>query len=105
MADKNFGKILIIDDESSILFSLSSLLGRQKYICDTAESGAAGLKLFQQNQGCYDIVITDFLMPGIDGMQVLKTIKQQRPETYVIMLTAHGNTENAVAAMKEGAYD
>lgn len=105
MADKNYGKILIIDDEASILFSLSSLLGRQKYICDTAESGAAGLKLFQQNQGGYDIVITDFLMPGIDGMQVLKTIKQHRPETYVIMLTAHGNTENAVAAMKEGAYD
>ena len=105
MSDKNYGKILLIDDEASILFSLSSLLGRQKYICDTADSGAAGIKMFQQNIGAYDIVITDFLMPGVDGMQVLKAVRQLRPETCVIMLTAHGNTENAVNAMKEGAYD
>ncbi len=105
MNEKNYGKILIIDDEASILFSLSALLTKQKYICDTAESGAAGIKLFQKSPEDYDIVITDFMMPGVDGMQVLKTIRQARPETCVIMLTAHGNTENAVNAMKEGAYD
>jgi two-component system NtrC family response regulator len=105
MNEKNYGKILLIDDEASILFSLSSLLTKQKYICDTAESGAAGIRMFQQKPEEYDIVITDFMMPGIDGMQVLKTIRQTRPEACVIMLTAHGNTENAVNAMKEGAYD
>lgn len=102
---KNGGRILIIDDEESILFSLSTLLTREKYICDTANSGDAGLKKFRENRFEYELVITDLMMPGIDGMQVLKTIKELRPQTYVVMLTAHGNAENAVQAMRCGAYD
>jgi len=102
---KNGGRILIIDDEESILFSLLTLLTREKYICDTANSGDAGLKKFRDNRFEYDLVITDLMMPGTDGMQVLKTIKELRPQTYVVMLTAHGNAENAVQAMKFGAYD
>jgi two-component system nitrogen regulation response regulator NtrX len=104
-AGKNGGKILIIDDEESILFSLSTLLTREKYVCDTANSGDAGLKKFRDNRFEYDLVITDLMMPGIDGMQVLKAVKELRPQTYVVMLTAHGNAENAVQAMKFGAYD
>lgn len=105
MSEKKHGKILIIDDEESILFSLSALLGKQKYICETASSGSAAMKKITENPDEYDIIITDFLMPGMDGMAVLRSVRQLRPEAYVIMLTAHGNTENAVMAMKEGAYD
>ncbi len=102
---KNGGRILIIDDEESILFSLSTLLTRERYNCDTANSGDAGLKKFRDNRFEYELVITDLMMPGTDGMQVLKTIKELRPQTCVVMLTAHGNAENAVQAMKFGAYD
>jgi len=105
VVSKNNGKILIIDDEESILFSLSTLLTREKYFCETANSGEAGLKKFRDNRFEYELVITDLMMPGTDGMHVLKTIKELRPQTYVVMLTAHGNAENAVQAMKYGAYD
>ena len=51
------------------------------------------------------VVITDLMMDGMTGMEVLKSVKEQWPETEVVMITAHATTENAVAAMKNGAYD
>lgn len=98
------GKILLIDDEPSILYSLNMLLSRERYACETAPSGEEGLVKFRANLYDYDLVITDLAMPGIDGMQVLKAVKDLRPETFVIILTAHGNTETAVRAMHDGAY-
>ena len=104
MSSRQGGKILLIDDEPSILYSLNLLLTREKYICETASSGDEGLVKFRSGLYDFDLVITDLAMPGSDGMHVLKSIKELRPETYVIILTAHGNTETAVRAMHGGAY-
>ncbi len=69
----------------------------------TAENGADALKAVQAE--IFDLVITDVKMPGVDGMEVLKTVKEVSPETVVIMITAFATTETAVEAMKLGAYD
>ncbi|MEZ7892342.1 MAG: sigma-54 dependent transcriptional regulator [Candidatus Wallbacteria bacterium] len=103
LTKKNPG-ILIIDDEESILYTLNLLLTRENFYCELANSGEEGIKKFRAAKYDYDIIITDLLMPGIDGMQILKTIKELRPECSVIMMTAHGNTDIAVKAIKEGAY-
>ena len=93
-------RILIIDDEESILYTLNLLFTRENFYCELANSGEEGLRKFKASKYDYDIVITDLLMPGIDGLQILKSIKEIRPECLVIMMTAHGNTEIAVKAIK-----
>jgi len=95
--------ILIIDDESSIRDFLKNFLEKNKYTVNTASNGEEGLKIFSQD--LYHVVITDLKMPPPDGMEVLRIVKETSPQTAVIMMTAHGNTENAVEAMKLGAED
>jgi len=95
--------ILIIDDDTSLRRVLEYNLQEAGYAVGTAASGEEGLRLF--NEVSPALVITDMKMPGMDGMQVLKTIKEKSPETLVIMVTAFGTVDIAVEAMKAGAYD
>jgi two-component system NtrC family response regulator len=95
--------ILIIDDEPKMCKVLKFALEPEGYSVATAESAEAGLAAFSQNP--FDLVITDLKMPGKDGLFVLDSVKKQRPETEIIMMTAYATAQNAVEAMKKGAYD
>jgi DNA-binding NtrC family response regulator len=96
-------KILIIDDDISLRRVLEFNLQEEGYEVVTAASGEEGVQLFSETGPT--LVITDMKMPGMDGMQVLKSIKEHSPETLVIIITAFGAVESAVAAMKAGAHD
>ncbi|MEZ4528954.1 MAG: sigma-54 dependent transcriptional regulator [Desulfobacterales bacterium] len=98
-----FPTILIIDDEPSILQSLSGLLSDEGFEVLTASNGYEGLKMIEEEAP--DIVLLDIWMPGIDGIETLKEIKKGNPSLQVIVITGHGNVETAVRATKLGAFD
>ncbi len=95
--------ILIIDDESSQRLVLAGYLKQKGYNVLEADSGSKGVELAKSN--LVDIVLTDFKMPDLTGIEVLKEIKKFNPETSIVIITAFGTIEDAVKAMKEGAYD
>ncbi|MDD2900164.1 MAG: sigma-54 dependent transcriptional regulator, partial [Desulfuromonadaceae bacterium] len=96
-------KILIIDDDTSLRRVLEYNLQEEGYDVLTAASGEEGVFLFGRSQP--NLVITDMKMAGMDGLMVLKSIKEQSPETVVMIITAFGTVDVAVEAMKAGAYD
>jgi two-component system NtrC family response regulator len=96
-------KILVIDDDASLRRVLEYNLQQEGHEVQAVSSGEEGLYYFGQKQP--DLVVTDMKMSGMDGMTVLKTIKERSPETLVIIVTAFGDVDAAVAAMKSGAYD
>ncbi|MEK6682984.1 MAG: sigma-54 dependent transcriptional regulator [Nitrospirota bacterium] len=95
--------ILIVDDEKGILQSLSSILQDEGYDISTAENGADALKLAKEDTPL--LVLLDIWLPDIDGIEVLRRIKEQMPEIIIIMMSGHGTIETAVKATKLGAYD
>lgn len=96
-------RILVVDDEKSMREFLSILLEREGYVPDTAEDSESALKLLSSRE--YDLVISDVNMPGLDGIGLLEKIKTDSPDTAVMMITAFSTTEQAVEAMKHGAYN
>ena len=96
-------RILVVDDELSMREFLAILLEREGYAVDQADSAEAALALL--DAGSYDLVISDVKMPGLDGIRLLEIIKEHTPETAVLMMTAFSTAEQAVEAMKLGAYD
>lgn len=96
-------KILVIDDDTSLRRVLEYNLQEEGYEVQAASSGEEGLYLFGQFHP--NLVITDMKMSGIDGLMVLKSIKERSPEAVVIIITAFGTVDVAVEAMKAGAYD
>lgn len=95
--------ILIIDDEILTLNNLRRALEKEGYEIFLADSGEAGIKIFQEHYP--NLVLLDLMLPGIDGIEVLKRIKEIDENTIVIMITAYEIIEKAVQAMKLGAYD
>lgn len=95
--------ILIVDDEPLIRRSLSELLTLSGYTVSSASSAKEALNLLKDYTA--DIIITDVKMPEMDGVQLLKQIKNNHPNTPVILITGYASIESAVEAMKEGAYD
>ncbi len=100
--DETFS-ILVVDDERSMRDFLAIMLKKEGYQVTVVEDGNQAIKAIQKD--IYDLVITDIKMPGVDGLQVLQTIKELSPETLVIMITAFSSTQDAVKAMKQGAID
>ncbi len=96
-------KILVVDDERSMRDFLSIMLKKAGYDVATAVDGEEAVKILHKD--IFDLVITDLKMPKVDGLQVLKTVKELSPDTVVIVITAFASTETALEAMKEGAYD
>jgi DNA-binding NtrC family response regulator len=97
-------RILIVEDESAIQLALSGLLRREGYEVELAGSGEEALS--QLAASPFDLVLTDLALGrGASGMDVLKGAKRLRPETVVVMITAHGSEKIAVEAMKNGAED
>ena len=95
--------ILVIDDEKSIRNTLKEILEYEKFTVDLAENGPEGLEMY--SKGGYDIVLCDIKMPEMDGLEVLEKIFEEEGEAQVIMISGHGNIDNAVEAIKKGAYD
>jgi len=95
--------ILIIDDEASIRSSLKGILEDEGFLVKTAETGEEGLELLK-NQNV-DLVLLDIWLPGISGIDVLKSIKTAEENTQVVMISGHGTIETAVTATKLGAHD
>jgi two-component system nitrogen regulation response regulator NtrX len=98
-----FPSVLIVDDEPSILQSLSGLLSDEGFEVTTAANGYEALKIIDTESP--DLVLLDIWMPGIDGIETLKEIKKGNPTIQVIIITGHGTIETAVNATKLGAYD
>ncbi len=95
--------ILVVDDEQSMREFLAIMLEKEGHTVQTASSGKAALKLMETE--IFSLVITDIKMPGMSGIELLETIQRISPDTQVLMITAYGSTDNAVEAMKKGAFD
>ena len=95
--------ILVIDDEHFILELMRMRLSKWGYTVETASSGQEGLDLLKERP--VEIVVTDLMMPGLSGAEVVKQVKARHPETEVLVITAYGTVESAVEVMKAGAYD
>src|SRR5207253_6680782 len=94
-------RVLVVDDDSGMLLSLRGLLASHNQEALVARSGKEALDRLDG----VDVVITDFAMPGMDGVQLLQAIHDRDESLPVIVLTAHGSERVAVQAMKSGAYD
>ena len=95
--------ILVIDDDQGMREFLEILLIREGYEVASASGGKEAIGLCKKHK--FDLAITDLKMPRVNGIDVLKSIKEISPKTMVILITAYASGETAVTAMKEGAYD
>ena len=95
--------ILLIEDDEILRITISDSLKKMGWPVTAAEDGQEGLNLIKKNN--FDIVISDIRLPKINGIDVLKEVKNYYPNTEVIMITAFGNIEDAVGIIKFGAYD
>ena len=103
MNDRDF-RILIVDDEPNIRSGLAKALAVEADEVATAKDGTEALAMFRQHH--HHLVITDLKMPGaVSGLDLVKQIKHERPETLILVITAHGSVETAVEAMRQGAHD
>jgi two-component system, NtrC family, response regulator AtoC len=96
-------RVLIVDDEESVRHMLSILLKKEGYDVDTAASANSAIDKIQKDQ--YDFVLSDIRMPQMDGLTFLKQIKKSNPHIVVLIMSAYGNVDTAIEAMKLGAYD
>jgi DNA-binding NtrC family response regulator len=97
------GRILVVDDDETIRSLMNDYLVTLGYEVTTAVDGQDALKKFIP--GLFDCVISDLMMPNITGLELLKEIRIQDPKVFVIMITGYPSIDNAVNAIKEGAYD
>ncbi len=97
------GRILIVDDEEQMRDLLTKVLEKNGYQVAVSGDGAQALALLEREPA--DLVVTDVRMPGLSGMEALRAIKELNPEIVVIIMTAFGSIDQAVQAVKEGAYD
>ena len=103
MKNNETKNILIVDDESEMRVALETTLKREKFQLTCAEDGKQALEKMENND--FDLILTDVRMPKLNGLELLRAVKERSPKTQVIMMTAYGTIDNAVEAMKEGAFD
>ncbi len=96
-------RILIVDDEKAARYGMVKALRPEGYHVSEAEDGLSAMTLMQADP--FDIIITDVTMPGMNGIDLLKKIKELRPEVFVVVITAHGSERLAVEAIKSGAFN
>ncbi len=103
MNDKSKRKILVVDDEITVCKSIRQAILSDEYEVDMALSGEEALK--KDRDSTYDLIITDLMMPGISGLDLLKALKDSRPDVLVIMVTGYPTIRTAVESVKMGAFD
>jgi two-component system response regulator FlrC len=96
-------RILVADDEPGLREFVADALGLDEHVVVQAPDGKAAAKLLDERG--FDLLITDLKMPGLDGMALLRKVRAEQPEVEVIVMTAHGTVDNAVEAMKLGAFE
>ena len=96
-------QVLLVDDEPGILRVLGISLADRGYRVLTAENGEEALRVFHEARP--EVILTDIKMPRMDGIELLKRIKAERPNTEVIMITGHGEMELAIQSLKYDASD
>ena len=96
-------RILVVDDEREIRESVRLILTKEGYETETAESARQALEKLEGER--YHLVLTDFRMPDLDGLELLRLVKLHHPQAEVVILTGYGTIDTAVQAMREGAYD
>jgi len=96
-------RILIVDDKTSFRFLLKNYLQDAGYKTACAENGSLALKIMQQQR--VDLILSDLVMPELDGFSLLAEVQNRFPELPFVVVTAHGSVESAVQAMKQGADD
>ncbi len=97
------GNILVVEDQESARESLVDLLRGEGYDVHEAADGNEGIAKI--NQLDLDVVLTDLMMPGADGLAVLKHVSEFSPQTLVVLMTAHASVETAIEAIRAGAQD
>jgi two-component system response regulator PilR (NtrC family) len=95
--------VLVVDDEKSLRELLTIMLEKDGYDVTCSENGEKAIKQIEERE--FDLVITDFKMRQVNGINVLEAVKKEHPKTPVVMMTAYASAEIAVEAMKKGAYD
>jgi two-component system response regulator HydG len=95
--------VLVVDDEPSNLASLQKIFEREQMRVLTADSAKAALDVVRKQR--VQVVLTDLMMPGTSGLELLKAVREVAPDTEVVVMTAYGTVETAVQAMRDGAYD
>ncbi len=95
--------VLVVDDEASNLASLQKIFEREQMRVLVADGAKAALDLVRKHR--VQVVLTDLMMPGTSGLELLKAVKEVAPDAEVVVMTAYGTVETAVQAMREGAYD
>src|SRR5688572_18965405 len=101
MSDAPTGTIVVVDDDGLVLAVLKKLLGQAGHRVETSESAAAALEKLDEA----DLIVTDMVMPGMDGAALLAEVQRRRPGLPVIVMTAHATIEGAVELMRLGAFD
>ena len=103
MTNASKHKILVVDDELTVCKSIRQVLVREDYDVDMALSGEEALR--KEGERHYDVMIVDLMMPGLSGMDLLKSLKGQDPTAKIIMVTGYPTMKNTIQAMQLGAFD
>ena len=96
-------QILVMEDEFSVASGLKMVLAEEGYTVDMARTGQSALDKFSHK--AFDLLVADLRLPDIDGMEVIKRVKERRPETETIVITGYPSVSSAVSAVKMGVYD
>ncbi|MDM7912610.1 MAG: response regulator transcription factor, partial [Methanotrichaceae archaeon] len=96
-------KILVVDDEETMRKSLADILRLEGYQVQTLSNGAAAIETIKKET--FDLLLLDLKMPGIDGLEVMRSASEITPETMIILLTAHGSLQSAIEAIRNDAFD
>jgi len=96
-------KVLLVDDEEDFLDVLAERIRTRGMDVETSTSAAEALA--KADETSYDAIVLDLMMPGVDGLEALKALKERRPELQVILLTGHASVQKGIEAMKLGATD
>jgi len=96
-------KLFIVDDDKDLLSILADVFSEEDYSVDTCSDGLEAIERCRTK--AYDLIITDIMLPGASGIEILREAKKIRPETLVILITGFASLETAINAIREGAYD